>query len=105
VVQEKTALFGIGVLRNLMISKRYTKMSIPDNANGTTFTTKFPYPDQLKGDGFANNNGLCENNEKCIMTANFGSYLGDGLLQESYIFIGAGISGIKMRAYSQYYGN
>jgi hypothetical protein len=104
-----------------------TQNSIPNHSMGTDFSPNTGCPDQVHGneysslsskdflnlaieeidllDGLGNDDGLCESNEKCIMTANFGHYQGEGSLQAPCEFENGQISNVTMRAFSQYYGN
>ncbi|HLV22220.1 MAG TPA: hypothetical protein VKZ49_15110 [Polyangiaceae bacterium] len=55
---------------------------------------------ELLGDGIGNDNGLCESNETCVFTPNFGAYQGHGSRRvlEANLSSG-GLSGIRLEAY------
>lgn len=69
---------------------------ITDQSSTYTFLTNAI---EINDDKTGNNNGLCESNEACIYTPNFGAYQGHGTLQ-SCIFNDAKVSGVKMYWYS-----
>lgn len=56
---------------------------------------------EILGDEIGNDNGLCESNEDCIYTPNFGSYQGTGDFYSNgtCIFQNGTISGVQMYAY------
>ena len=56
---------------------------------------------EISGDGSGNDNGLCESNERCLVTANIGAYQGHGALQSAgNIGAGGKITGVKLFKYA-----
>lgn len=56
---------------------------------------------EIMGDEIGNENGLCESNEACTYSPNFGAYQGEGdyLSNGTCLFVDGTISGVKMYAY------
>ncbi len=56
---------------------------------------------EILGDGFGNDNGLCESNERCLHTPNIGAYQGHGALISAGGFTnGDTLSSIELLEYS-----
>jgi len=57
---------------------------------------------EIIGDNVGNDNGLCESNEACIYSPNFGAYQGDvnSLSTDTCAFADGPISGVKMYGYT-----
>lgn len=56
---------------------------------------------EVLGDGIGDDDGLCESNEKCIYTPNFGAYQGHGsLVQCTFNDAGGAVTGVQMWGYS-----
>jgi hypothetical protein len=89
----------------------------PPQVNGNEFVTSIYNKSFLKlafeevdlYDGIGNDDGLCEDNEKCIFSPNFGSFQGEGSLTSECTFVNGttsgSISGVSLRAFSQYFTN
>ena len=56
---------------------------------------------EIMGDEIGNENGLCESNESCIYSPNFGVYQGEGdyLSNGTCLFVDGTVSGVTMYAY------
>jgi hypothetical protein len=54
---------------------------------------------ELLGIGAGNDNGLCESNEVCMVTANFGAYQGHGELASGGPFTSGQIDGVGLRRF------
>lgn len=56
---------------------------------------------EIVEDGIGNDNGLCENNEACIYSPNFGAYQGSGnyLTNGTCSFVNGTVTGVTMYAY------
>lgn len=73
----------------------YTNTTIP--ATYTYLTNA----SEIIGDGVGNDNGLCESNESCLYTPNFGAYQGEGDFKSAgtCTFQSGTISGVKLYSY------
>lgn len=57
---------------------------------------------EIASDSVGNDNGLCESNEKCILTTNIGAYQGEGSLSQSCLFSPTpNVSDVELVTYSQ----
>ena len=70
-----------------------------DSGNSACFTTFLRKAVETLGDGIGNENGLCESNETCLYTPNFGSYQGHGGLLSAGTFTNGTLVGITLLKY------
>ena len=55
---------------------------------------------EIIGDGYGNENGLCESNERCLHTPNIGAYQGHGNLISAGTFTNGTLTGITLYKYA-----
>lgn len=98
-VTSKNAPFVAGSTCPAAVAgSRFTTHSDDGNAIVYTFLTSAV---EIEGDGFGNENGLCESNEECLYSPNFGAYQGEGDYREAgtCTFQDGTITGVKLYAY------
>jgi hypothetical protein len=76
------------------------KVTTYTNSTPTTFTF-LTHAQEVLLDGIGNDNGLCESNESCIYTPNFGAYQGEGdyYSNGTCLFQDGTVSGVNVYAY------
>lgn len=68
--------------------------------SGGSITTLLHNAAEIIGDGYGNENGLCETNERCLYTPNIGAYQGHGALVAGPSVAAGAILGVTMLQYA-----
>jgi hypothetical protein len=97
-VTTKNGPFIAGATCPAAVHGNKTTTHTDDTPTTFTFLTNAA---EISGDGIGNDNGLCESNDACIYTPNFGAYQGEGdyTAAGTCLFQNGTVSGVQLYAY------